>query len=261
MPKPDKSTAAKPAEKTVPRALRQSAATSPPAKVRGLARHPRPPAGTQSPENVEKIFAALAATIVPKTELNYGSTFELLVSVVLSAHTTDKSVNAATAKLFPVANTPAALVALGVAGLAPYLRQVGLHNAKARNVVGLSQIIIDQHGGQVPRDRAALEALPGVGRKTANVVLNIAFGQPTIAVDTHVQRVAMRLGLARAKTPEQTEQALMACVPKAYLQNAHHYLILHGRHCCKARTPECARCPLYQWCPSPDKLAVPEREG
>ena len=237
---------------TQPRTRRKLAATAP-TRVRGPAAHPRPPAGTQTPGNIEKIFAALAATIVPKTELDYGSTFELLVSVVLSAHTTDRAVNAATAKLFPIANTPDKILKLGIEGLSPHLRTVGLHNAKARHVIGLSQALIDHHHGEVPGDRAALEALPGVGRKTANVVLNIAFGQPTIAVDTHVQRVAMRLGLARAKTPEQTEQALLGCVPEKYLLNAHHYLILHGRHCCKARKPECARCPVYQWCPSPDR--------
>ena len=229
-------------------------AKTPPVRRRGLAAHPRPPAGTQPPETVEKIFDALAAAIVPRCELDYTTTFELLIAVVLSAHTTDRSVNAATAKLFPLANTPAALLRLGVAGLAPYLRPVGLHNSKARHVIGLCQALIELHHGEVPGDRASLEALPGVGRKTANVVLNLAFGQPTIAVDTHVQRVAMRLGLARAKTPAQTEQALLGCVPERHLLNAHQYLILHGRHCCKARKPECARCPVYQWCPSPDRV-------
>jgi endonuclease-3 len=234
-----------------------AAATRPARGAKGLAAHPKPPAGTQPPDIVEKIFDALAAAIVPTCELDFASTFELLVAVVLSAHTTDRAVNAATAQLFPVANTPAGLLALGEAGLAPYLRPVGLHNSKARHVIGLCRALIESHGGQVPGERAALEALPGVGRKTANVVLNIAFGQPTIAVDTHVQRVAARLGLARAKTPAQTEQALLACVPERHLLNAHHYLILHGRHCCKARRPECWRCPVREWCPFAEKTPAP----
>ncbi|MCK6488425.1 MAG: endonuclease III [Planctomycetes bacterium] len=200
--------------------------------------------------HVARIYDALAAVIEPKSDLAYASHFELLVAVVLSAQATDKSVNAATAKLFPVANTPAALVALGEAGLAPYIRTIGLWRAKAANVVKLSRLLIERHGGAVPATRAELEALPGVGRKTASVVLNIAFGQPTIAVDTHVQRVANRLGIAATATPEATEQVLVARTPARHLLHAHHYLILHGRYTCTARAPRCPACPVARWCPA-----------
>ncbi len=200
-----------------------------------------------------QIYDALAATISPKSDLEYGSPFELLVAVVLSAQATDKSVNLATRKLYPVANTPQAILALGVDGLTPYIKHIGLYRGKAKNVIELCRLLIERHGGEVPGDRAALEALPGVGRKTASVVLNIAFGQPTIAVDTHVQRVANRLGIAKTTTPEQTEQVLLARTPRQHLQHAHHYLILHGRYCCTARSPHCSECPIRTWCRSTDR--------
>jgi endonuclease-3 len=175
------------------------------------------------------------------------------VAVVLSAQATDKSVDVATAKLFPVANTPQQLAALGVEGLEEYIRTIGLYRGKAKNVIALSQILLEQHGGQVPRTRAALEALPGVGRKTANVVLNVAFDELTIAVDTHVFRVANRTGLAPGKDPLEVETRLMKVTPKRYLRNAHHYLILHGRYTCVARKPFCGKCPIYAQCEFPEK--------
>jgi endonuclease-3 len=170
------------------------------------------------------------------------------VAVVLSAQATDKSVNLATAKLFPVANTPRKIAALGVEGLEEYIRTIGLYRGKARNVVALSKLLIENHGGEVPRTREALEALPGVGRKTANVVLNAAFGELTIAVDTHVFRVANRTGLAPGKDPLEVETKLMKVVPKQYLRHAHHYLILHGRYTCVAKKPLCGKCPVYAPC-------------
>jgi endonuclease III len=209
--------------------------------------------GTLDDSSLAKIYDTLAATISPKSDLEYGSPFELLVAVVLSAQATDKSVNLATRKLYPVANTPQTVLALGVEGLTPYIKHIGLYRGKAKNVIELCRLLIERHGSEVPGDRAALEALPGVGRKTASVVLNIAFGQPTIAVDTHVQRVANRLGIAKTTTPEQTEQVLLARTPTKHLQHAHHYLILHGRYRCTARTPQCVGCPLQKWCPFPDK--------
>ncbi len=184
----------------------------------------------------------------PRTELEYQSPFELLVAVILSAQATDKSVNAATRKLYPVARTPAALAALGVAGLSPYIRTIGLWNAKAKNIIATCQQLIDKHDSQVPRERAALEALPGVGRKTANVVLNTAFGEPTIAVDTHIFRVANRTGLAPGKTPLDVEQALLKFTPDEFKLDAHHWLILHGRYVCKALKPDCPRCPINDLC-------------
>jgi endonuclease III len=209
--------------------------------------------GSISDAHIEKIYAALATTIVPKSDLQYSTPFELLVAVVLSAQATDKSVNIATQKLYPVANTPQAIHALGITGLTPYIKHIGLYRTKAKNVIALCAQLLELHNGQVPDNRAALEALPGVGRKTANVVLNIAFGHPTIAVDTHVQRVANRLNIAHTTTPEQTEQVLLARTPKKYAQHAHHYLILHGRYCCTARSPHCDRCPITAWCSSKDK--------
>lgn len=209
--------------------------------------------GTLADAALAKIYDALAATISPKSDLEYGSPFELLVAVVLSAQATDKSVNLATRKLYPVANTPQAILALGVDGLTPYIKHIGLYRGKAKNVIELCRLLIERHGGEVPGDRASLEALPGVGRKTASVVLNIAFGQPTIAVDTHVHRVANRLGIAKSTTPEQTEQVLLARTPTKHLHHAHHYLILHGRYCCTARSPRCAECPVRNWCPSTER--------
>jgi len=192
----------------------------------------------------------------PTTELKYATPFELLVAVILSAQATDVGVNKATRKLFPVANTPAQLVALGVDGLKPYISTIGLYNAKAANVVAMSQQLLDLHGGQVPRTRDALEALPGVGRKTANVVLNTAFGEPTIAVDTHIFRVSNRTGLAPGKDVRAVEEKLLKVVPDEYRQDAHHWLILHGRYVCKARKPDCPHCVIRDLCRYPDKTVA-----
>lgn len=195
------------------------------------------------------IFERLrAANPHPQTELEYASPFELLVAVVLSAQATDRSVNAATRKLFPVAHTPAAILALGVDGLSGYIRTIGLFRTKARHLIETSRLLLERHGGVVPRDRAALEALPGVGRKTASVVLHEAFGEPTIAVDTHVFRVANRTGLARGKTPHAVEDRLMKVVPDTWKHGAHHWLILHGRYTCKARKPDCPICVVRELC-------------
>jgi len=193
----------------------------------------------------------------PASELEFSSPFELLVAVVLSAQATDKSVNAATRVLYRVANTPAAIAALGEERLADYIKTIGLFRTKARNVVRLSQLLIERHGGKVPRDRDALEALPGVGRKTANVVLNTAFGEPTIAVDTHIFRVANRTHLAPGDTVEEVEERLQKFTPDEFRKDAHHWLILHGRYTCKARTPECWRCPIAQWCEYRPKSPAP----
>ena len=192
----------------------------------------------------------------PETELNYSSPFELLVAVVLSAQATDVGVNKATAKLFPVANTPEAIAALGVEGLSEYIKTIGLFNSKARNVIALCHQLLDRHDGEVPDDRAALEALPGVGRKTANVVLNTAFGQPTIAVDTHIFRVANRTRIATGKTVREVEDRLVRLIPSAYRQDAHHWLILHGRYTCKARKPLCHDCIIHDICEYRAKEAV-----
>jgi endonuclease III len=191
----------------------------------------------------------------PTTELTYSTPFELLVAVTLSAQATDRGVNKATAKLFPVANTPQAILELGEEGLKEHIKTIGLFNSKAGNIIKACRILVEQHGGEVPRDRAALEALPGVGRKTANVILNTAFGEPTIAVDTHIFRVANRLGLVRGKTVREVEDKLMRCVPKEFLHDAHHWLILHGRYVCVARKPRCAACIVYDLCEYPDKSA------
>jgi endonuclease-3 len=184
----------------------------------------------------------------PTTELEYSTPFELLVAVILSAQATDKSVNLATRRLFPVASTPQAILDLGVEGLAGYVRSIGLYQGKARNIIATCGILLEQHGGEVPPERASLEALPGVGRKTANVILNTAFGQPTMAVDTHIFRVANRTGLAPGKTVRAVEDGLLRRVPQEFLQDAHHWLILHGRYVCKARAPDCPRCPIADLC-------------
>lgn len=189
----------------------------------------------------------------PRTELNYASEFELLVAVVLSAQATDVSVNKATAKLFPVANTPQAFAQLGEEGLKPYIRTIGLYNSKARNLIKLSNDLIALHGGQVPDNRKALEALAGVGRKTANVVLNTAFGQPTMAVDTHIFRVSNRLGLAPGKTVLEVEKKLLRAIPDEFMIDAHHWLILHGRYTCLARKPKCPQCAVAHLCRYRDK--------
>jgi endonuclease-3 len=205
---------------------------------------------------VTEIFARFAAAMPePKSELEYRDPFTLLVAVVLSAQATDVGVNKATRGLFAIADTPVKMVALGEAGLIERIKTIGLFRTKAKNVIALSQALIREHGGETPRDRDALEALPGVGRKTANVVLNVAFGVPTLAVDTHVFRVANRIPLARGKTPREVEDGLMAIVPARYLDHAHHWLILHGRYICKARAPLCARCVIADLCRFPDKTA------
>jgi endonuclease-3 len=201
-----------------------------------------------------EIFRRLcAANPAPTTELEYATTFQLLVAVILSAQATDTSVNLATRKLFADAPTPQAMLALGEAGLAEYIKRIGLFSTKARNVTATCRQLIERHGGEVPRDRAALEALPGVGRKTANVVLNTAFGEPTIAVDTHIFRVANRTKLASGKTPLAVELKLLKSVPDDYKRDAHHWLILHGRYICKARKPECPRCVIADLCEFKEK--------
>ncbi|WP_081044697.1 endonuclease III [Xanthomonas translucens] len=189
----------------------------------------------------------------PTTELDYSTPFELLIAVILSAQATDVGVNKATRRLYPVANTPAAILALGEDGLKRYISTIGLFNAKAKNVIATCRILVEQHAGQVPRERAALEALPGVGRKTANVVLNTAFGDPTIAVDTHIFRVANRTGLAAGKDVRAVEDGLLKRVPAQFMHDAHHWLILHGRYVCKARKPECPRCVIRDLCRFEDK--------
>ncbi len=204
--------------------------------------------------HVDEFFRRLAAhDPSPKTELDAASPYTLLVAVVLSAQATDVSVNKATEGLFKVADTPAAMVALGEDGLREHIKMIGLYNSKARNVIALSRILLEKHGGEVPGNRADLEALPGVGRKTASVVLNGAFGQPTIAVDTHVFRVANRTGMARGRTPDEVERRLGKVVPAKWRGHAHHWLILHGRYVCKARKPECARCAVRELCAYPAK--------
>jgi endonuclease-3 len=189
----------------------------------------------------------------PTTELEYSTPFELLVAVILSAQATDKSVNLATRRLFPVANTPRAILDLGVDGLSNYVRSIGLYQGKTRNIIATCRILLEQHGGQVPAERESLEALPGVGRKTANVILNTAFGQPTMAVDTHIFRVANRTGLAPGKTVRAVEEALLKRVPPEFMRDAHHWLILHGRYVCKARAPACPSCPVADLCEYRDK--------
>jgi len=184
----------------------------------------------------------------PTTELEYDNPFELLIAVILSAQATDISVNKATARLYPVANTPESILALGVTGLKPYIRTIGLFNSKAENIIKTCRILIEQHHGEVPRTRSELEALPGVGRKTANVVLNTAFGEPTIAVDTHIFRVSNRTGIAKGKTPHEVEKRLVRLTPDEFKKDAHHWLILHGRYVCKARKPLCGECPISEWC-------------
>ena len=205
-------------------------------------------------DEIVELFTRLRAlNPAPTTELEYTSPFELLVAVVLSAQATDVGVNKATRRLFPVANTPAAIVALGEEALKEYISTIGLFNAKAANVVALSRLLLERHAGEVPRSREALEALPGVGRKTANVVLNTAFGEPTIAVDTHIFRVANRIGLAPGKDVRTVEDKLVRLVPAEFARDAHHWLILHGRYTCKARKPNCPHCPIRDLCRWPDK--------
>lgn len=199
--------------------------------------------------DIEPFFATLAAANPqPASELEYTSVFELLAAVLLSAQATDVGVNKATRRLFPVANTPARMLALGVDGLSEYIRTIGLYRSKARHLIETCRILVEQHGGQVPRSREALQALPGVGRKTANVVLNVAYGEPTMAVDTHIFRVSNRTGLAPGKNPLQVELQLEKRVPERYRVEAHHWLILHGRYVCVARAPKCGICAVSPWC-------------
>jgi len=207
-----------------------------------------------SPYKINRLYQALSASITaPVTELVYASPFELLIAVILSAQATDTSVNQATRGLFAKANTPEALLALGLVRVRAHIKRIGLFNTKAKNIINTSRLLIKEHDSQVPRTRAALESLPGVGRKTANVILNTAFGQPTIAVDTHVFRVSNRTGLAPGKTVGAVEASLMKATPKRYLTNAHHLLILHGRYTCTARRPNCPACTLKRYCDFPDK--------
>ena len=202
-----------------------------------------------SPQKARRIFQQLrAANPSPQSELLYGSPFQLLVAVILSAQATDKAVNLATPDLFRKAPTPNAILALGLARLKRHIRTIGLYNGKARNIMATCRILVERYAGAVPREREALEALPGVGRKTANVVLNVAFGEHTLAVDTHVFRVANRTGLARGATARAVEDGLLRIIPAEFMQHAHHWLILHGRYICKARMPECPRCPIVRWC-------------
>ena len=210
-----------------------------------------------SPKRRRMLFERLRALNPhPTTELEYETPFELLVAVVLSAQATDRSVNLATRRLFKAARTPQAVLELGVDGLSEYVKSIGLYQGKARNIIATCRILLEQHGGRVPDDRASLEALPGVGRKTANVILNTAFGRPVIAVDTHLFRVANRTGLAPGRTVREVEDALMKRVPKEFLHDAHHWLILHGRYVCKARRPDCPACPIGDPCEYAEKTAA-----
>lgn len=216
---------------------------------------------TSAPMNRERrteFFRRLQArNPAPTTELSYTTSFELLVAVILSAQATDRGVNKATERLFRVASTPQAVLALGESGLKGYIKTIGLFNAKARNIIKTCRILVNQHGGEVPQDRSSLEALPGVGRKTANVILNTAFGEPTIAVDTHIFRVANRTRLAPGKTPLAVEKRLLKVVPEAFRKDAHHWLILHGRYVCQARRPRCEECVVADLCEYPHKALTP----
>lgn len=204
-----------------------------------------------TPQKINTLFQRLQKNNPkPTTELVYSSHFELLIAVMLSAQATDKAVNLATPALFKIANTPQKILDLGEMGVKHYIKTIGLFNSKAKNIIKTCEILVQNFKGEVPHTREALESLPGVGRKTANVVLNTAFGEPTIAVDTHIFRVAQRLGLAKGKTPEAIETQLMQCIPDAYRQDAHHWLILHGRYICQARKPKCSECFLIDLCDS-----------
>ena len=214
-----------------------------------------------NPAKRTEIFRRLREKMpTPKSELEYGSPFELLVAVVLSAQATDRSVNLATARLFPVARTPEAMLKLGESGLIPYIQTIGLFRTKAKNIVALCRMLIEEHGSKVPADHEALMKLPGVGRKTANVVLNVAFGHPTIAVDTHIFRVANRTGLAPGKTPEEVERKLVKFTPQEFVQHAHHWLILHGRYVCIARKPKCPECVIVDLCEYRHKTTNEEKK-
>lgn len=211
-----------------------------------------------TPQAIHSFFATLrAANPLPVTELEYTSVFELLAAVLLSAQATDVGVNKATRRLFPVANTPQKILALGLEGLEGYIKTIGLYRSKARHLMETCRILVERHGGVVPRTREELEALPGVGRKTANVVLNVAFGEPTMAVDTHIFRLGNRTGLAPGKTPYEVEQGLLKRIPAEFMEHAHHWLILHGRYICLARKPRCWLCQVSADCDFKDKTPVP----
>ena len=234
------------------------AASRRPGKTTPARRAARGPARLK-PEEVRRLYERLrSANPAPRTELVYRSPFQLLVSVILSAQATDRSVNLATGPLFAVAGTAESIVALGERGLAKYIRTIGLWQMKAKNVVAASRMILERHGGEVPRERAALEALPGVGRKTANVVMNTAFGEATIAVDTHIFRVSNRTGLAPGRNVRDVEDSLVAVTPPEFAQDAHHWLILHGRYVCVARKPRCPQCPIRDICRWPHKALAAE---
>lgn len=210
-------------------------------------------------EKRTEIFSRLrASNPEPTTELQYATPFELLIAVILSAQATDVGVNKATARLFPAANTPRAILDLGLSGLKEHIRSIGLYNSKAENIIKTCRVLIDEHDGEVPRNREDLEALPGVGRKTANVILNAAFGEPTIAVDTHIFRVSNRTGIAKGKTPLEVEKRLLRLVPEEFRQDAHHWLILHGRYVCKARKPDCPLCEIADLCEFRNKTPAGE---
>jgi endonuclease-3 len=208
-------------------------------------------------KRIELFNRLKTATPNPRTELDYQTPFELLIAVILSAQATDKSVNLATRALYAIANTPQSILALGIPGLSRYIKTIGLYNAKAKNIIETCRILIEQFDSKVPHTREALESLPGVGRKTANVILNTAFGEPTIAVDTHIFRIANRLGLAPGKNVREVEDKLLKNVPNEFLNDAHHWLILHGRYVCKARKPECPRCSVADLCAYKDKTRSP----
>lgn len=211
------------------------------------------------PSRVRALYRRLQqANPSPTTELLHSTPFELLAAVMLSAHTTDKSVNTATRILFPLANTPQAILAMGVEGLKPYLKVVGMYNQKSKNLIELCRQLVEKHGGEVPHDREALESLPGVGRKTANIILNMVFGESTIAVDTHIFRVSNRTGLAEGKDPREVEDQLNEVTPDEYKKDAHHWLLLHGRYVCVARVPACPKCIIADLCEYPDKTAPKE---
>ncbi len=208
-------------------------------------------------KDIERLFEALKAIDPePKTELRYSTPFELLIAVLLSAQATDVSVNKATAKLYPVANTPQAFLELGEEGLKSYISSIGLYNSKAKHAIQTARKLVEEFDGEVPRTRKELESLPGVGRKTANVVLNVLWGEPTMAVDTHIFRVANRTGLAPGKTPLEVEKKLLKVIPEKYLKHAHHWLILHGRYTCTARKPKCHICPIHDVCTWPEKTVA-----
>ncbi|MCP4394093.1 MAG: endonuclease III [Alphaproteobacteria bacterium] len=202
-----------------------------------------------TPEKIEKFFSILQKeNSNPKSDLDFSSPYTLLIVSILSAQSTDKGVNKATPALFKVADTPEKMVILGEEGLKKYIKTIGLYNNKAKNIIAMSKALVEEHSGEVPQTRKELESLPGVGRKTANITLNISFGQPVIAVDTHIFRISNRIGLCEGKTPIKVEEALMKIIPEKYLLNAHHWLVLHGRYICKAKKPNCVCCPVYELC-------------